>query len=419
MKSLFAGILLFSIAIYNVFATPVSEYGALKVSGGKVVGTDGKSVQIAGNSLYWTLWGGQKFYNSTVVNQVATNWNASLIRAAIGVENTDGYLELPERHIGFAKTVVDAAIENGIYVIVDWHDHNANQHIAASKEFFTEMAKTYKNTPNVIWEIWNEPDKQNGTGSQGADSWDDIRNYADSIIPVIRQYSSNLIVVGTPNWSSDPAAAAKNPISDPNVAYTLHFYAGTHGSSVRKNAETALDSGLAIFITEFGITDASGGKDDPTLYFDLAKTWLDWADSKGISWANWSLSNIDEAGSVLKVTAAPKGIWTDADLSEAGVWIRDRLLARPKFQSAIRDLPAVRGDSPGTNLYNSPTLKNGTELFWSPVSKATTVSLVDIGGRVMVPATVSNPVSLTTTPKGLYLLLVKDGRQMETFRILK
>jgi len=419
MKLSFVGILLFSITVYNLFASPVSENGALKVSGAKIVGTHGKPVQVAGNSLYWTLWGGQKFYNSTAVSQVATGWNSSLIRAAIGVENTDGYLELPERHIGFAKTVVDAAIENGIYVIVDWHDHNANKHITESKAFFTEMAKTYKDTPNVIWEIWNEPDKQNGTGTGGADSWDDIRNYADSIIPVIRQYSSNLIVVGTPSWSSDPAAALKNPVKDPNVAYTLHFYAGTHGSSYRKNAETAMSGGLAVFITEFGITDASGGKTDPTLYFDLGKTWLDWADSLGISWANWSLSNIAEAGSVLKITAAPKGIWTDADLSEAGVWIRNRLLARPKYESAIRNVPNVRGAGPTTNLANKPTVKNNAQLFWLPVSSTSTASLVDISGRVRVPATVSNPISLTTVPKGLYLLTVKDGREVQTFQILR
>ena len=76
-----------------------------------------------------------------------------------------------------------------------------------------------------------------------------------------------------------------------------------------------MQNGLAIFITQFGTTDAAYGQNDNILYLDETKEWLDWADLKGISWANWSLSNIDEPCSQLKPTAKNDGNWSEEDLS--------------------------------------------------------------------------------------------------------
>jgi hypothetical protein len=340
----------------------VAKYGALKRQGSNIVGSNGEPAQVAGPSLYWSIWGGEKFYNSAVVTKVATSWNATLIRAAIAVEFSGGYLETPDAQIAYAKAVVDAAIENGIYVLVDWHDHNANLHIPQAKAFFDEMSRTYKNTPNIIWEIWNEPDNENGTGAGNADTWKDIKNYADSIIPVIRKNSSNLIVCGTPNWSSDPASAANDPLSDNNVAYTLHFYSGTHGPSVRANAETAISKGVAVFITEFGTINTTTIKTDSTLFLDEANTWLDWADAKGLSWANWSLSNIPEACSELVPNAAANGNWTDADLSRSGKWFRDRLLSRSSLGNSDSAKVFVFANGNGSVSPDVKMVKKGTSI---------------------------------------------------------
>lgn len=367
MKFHLYAFLIINFATINLFASPVSENGVLKTNGSQIVGSQGDAVQVAGPSLYWSIWGGQNFYNKNVVNKVAKDWNASLIRAAIAVEFDGGYLKKPEKQLEYAKAAVDAAIENGIYILVDWHDHNANLHIPQAKEFFNEMAKTYKDTPNVIWEIWNEPDNENGTADNGYDTWDDIKNYADSIIPVIRKYSSNLIVVGTPRWSSDPLSASKKPLEDSNVAYTLHFYAGSHGASVRSNAEKAMQNGVALFITEFGTTDASAGKEDGKLYFNETKTWLDWADLKGISWANWSLSNINEPASELKPTAKKDGSWSDEDLSVSGLWIRERLLQRsPDYNSdSAIIITSISGNGTVSVSPDVKRVKKGTKVTFT------------------------------------------------------
>lgn len=320
-------------------ATPVERYGAIKVSGSSIIAQDGLPVQLAGPSLYWSVWGGQNYYNKDVVAWVAKDWKASLIRAAMGVDvnqtNDKGYLLSPATHTAYVKTVVDAAIANGIYVIVDWHDHDANLHIPQAKTFFAEMSKAYGNVPNLIWEIWNEPDGKNGTGSNGADSWPDIRKYADSIIPVIRANSRNLIIVGTPNWSQDVQVAATTPVSDSNTAYSLHFYAGTHGASLRAKALSALRRNKALFISEFGTTTADGGQrptatnpvDNFKIHPESTSVWLKWADSCGLSWANWSLSNKNEASAaLLNTTTGTTGGWTDAQLSPSGQYIKAHLL---------------------------------------------------------------------------------------------
>ena len=47
-----------------------------------------------------------------------------------------------------------------------------------------------------------------------------------------------------------PPTAALDPIAgDANVAYALHFYAGTHRQSLRDKAAFALERGVALFVT--------------------------------------------------------------------------------------------------------------------------------------------------------------------------
>ena len=64
--------------------------------------------------------------------------------------------------------------------------------------------------------------------------------------------------MGTPTWSQDLAAAAADPLPDANVMYALHFYAATHEDDLRHALSTAVAGGLPVFVTEFGICEASG-----------------------------------------------------------------------------------------------------------------------------------------------------------------
>lgn len=305
-----------------IVQTPVAAHGKLSVSGGRLKDEHGADVQLAGMSLFWSQWAGS-FYNPTTVATLAGDFRAGVVRAAMGVE-MGGYLQNPAVEKAKVKTVVDAAVAQGIYVIIDWHDHNATQHTSEAKAFFTEMAQAYGQTPNVIFEIYNEPVNV---------SWAQVKAYAEEVTGAIRgKGANNVVIVGTPNWSQDVDAAANNPITAyNNVAYTLHFYAGTHKQWLRDKASYAMGKGLALFVTEWGTCDASGNGG-----LDLAESqvWIDFLNQHHVSFANWSLFDKNETASALVPGASPTGPWADNALTASGKFVKQ------KIQSAAPSAPS-------------------------------------------------------------------------------
>jgi aryl-phospho-beta-D-glucosidase BglC (GH1 family) len=296
---------------------PVEDYGQLAVKGHQIVDEKGDPVSLAGVSWFWSTsgWGQERFYNKDVVKFLAEDWNVSLIRAAISVEPSGGILTDPQGNIDRATTLIDAAIEEGLYVIVDWHSHSAEDHPDAAVVFFTEIAKMYGSHPNIIYEIYNEP-------LNDTDWLTVIKPYAEKVISAIREVDpDNLIIVGTQTWSQDVNKAAAKPIKGyENIAYTLHFYAGSHGEELRKKARLAMQSGIALFVSEWGTVDANG---DGDVAGENLTAWRDFMKEHQLSHANWSLSDKDEGASLLKPGANSTGRWRDEDLTESGLYVRE------------------------------------------------------------------------------------------------
>jgi endoglucanase len=292
---------------------PVIKYGQLQVVGNRIVDYRERPVQLRGMSLFWSQWIG-KYYNADAVKWLKEDWHCNVIRAAMAVEN-DGYLTNPAFEKEKVETVVDAAIAEGIYVIIDWHDHHAFNNTQEAKIFFAQMAQQYGNQPNVIYEIFNEPEQV---------SWSAvIKPYHQSIIDTIRQYDpDNLIICGTSTWSQDVDIAANDPLEGTNIAYTLHFYSGTHKQFLRDKAKTALNKGIALMVTEFGTTDASG---DGAVDQNETALWWQFLDENKISWCNWSIADKIEGSAALRPGASPTGSWTDANLTLSGSLIRNEI----------------------------------------------------------------------------------------------
>lgn len=298
-------------------ATAVATYGALSVKGNQIVGTDGKPASLTGPSLFWsnTGWGADRYYNADVVAYLQKDWNATIVRAAIGADKNGGYAADPEGNFAKAERVIDAAIAQGIYVIVDWHAHDAEKNPALAVSFFEKIATKYGKTPNVIYEIYNEP-------LQNVDWKKQIKPYAEQVIAKIRAIDpDNLIIVGTQTWSQDVDKAAADPIKGfSNIAYTLHFYAGSHKQDLRDKAQKALDSGIALMITEWGSVNANG---DGGIDKKETELWLAFARKNNLSMCNWALNDKKEGASQLKLGTAADGKWTDTNLTEAGLYVKD------------------------------------------------------------------------------------------------
>lgn len=286
----------------------------LAVQGNRIV-ANGEPASFSGTSLFWsnTGWGGEKYYNAGAVAWVKSDWNATLVRAAMGVDESGGYLSDPNGNRNRVLAVVDAAIANDMYVIIDWHSHRAEQNQSQAIAFFQDMAQRYGNTNNVIYEIYNEPLQVSWSGT--------IKPYAQAVISAIRAIDpDNLIVVGTPTWSQDVDVASQDPITGhSNIAYTLHFYAGTHGQFLRDKARTAMDNGIALFVTEWGAVNADG---NGAVAVDNTYAWVDFMRANGISNANWALNDKAEGASSLVPDSAANGGWSDSQLTASGTLVK-------------------------------------------------------------------------------------------------
>ena len=299
----------FAFAIKSALAVP-----PITTQGNQVL-IGGQQGSLAGNSFFWSNFGGDAYYNANVVAWLKDDWNTTIVRAAMGVEASNGYLTNRSLNLNAVTSVVDAAIAEDMYVIIDWHTHHAELNTNAAVEFFGDMAQRYGNNNNVIFEIYNEPIDT---------SWDAIKAYAAPVIAAIREHSDNLIVVGTPFFSQRVDVASQNPIRGvENLAYTLHFYAGTHGEDLRNQARTALNNGIPLFVTEWGAVnaDGNGGVNESS-----TREWMAFLEENNISHLNWAINDKDEGASVLIGTeqgANNQGGWTLNLLTQSGLLSRD------------------------------------------------------------------------------------------------
>ncbi len=304
--------LILSMLIISLFSSfkapknsPVALNGKLQVVGTQLSNQKGEALMLRGASFGWhNLW--PRFYNKKAVAWLATDWKCNVVRASMGVGLDDSYLENPEYALKCVTNVVDGAIKQGIYVLIDFHSHKL--HTAEAKTFFTQMAQKYKNVPNVIYEIWNEPDYY---------TWPEVKAYSEELIQTIRAIDpDNIILVGNPHWDQDVHLVAEDPIlNQTNIMYTMHFYAGTHKQWLRDRTDAAIAKGIPIFVSECAGMEATG--DGPVDEVEW-KAFLDWMEASKISWIVWSVSDKNETCSMLLPRAPSTGNWTDDLLKSWG-----------------------------------------------------------------------------------------------------
>lgn len=311
IKKFVVALLVAAAPLLSFAGNKVSENGTLQVFGQTLVNAAGKPVQLRGVSLGWhCMW--PKYYNHTVVDHLANDWHADIVRAAIGLDHLDiSYEKQPELSLALLDSVAQAAIADDVYLLIDFHSHANNLKLA--KEFFAYTAQKYGKYPNTLFEIWNEPTEV---------QWSEIKDYANEIIPVIRKYAPNsIIIVPTPRWDQNVDDAANDPLTGyTNIMYSLHYYAATHTDYLRDKANYALSKGLPLFISESAAMLHTG---DGVLDMDSWEEWLKIADEHNLSWIAWSVSDKHETCSMLREgTAADATTWTDSDIKPWGLLVK-------------------------------------------------------------------------------------------------
>eukprot|EP00631_Chrysoreinhardia_giraudii_P003090 CAMPEP_0197419074 /NCGR_PEP_ID=MMETSP1170-20131217/4577_1 /TAXON_ID=54406 /ORGANISM="Sarcinochrysis sp, Strain CCMP770" /LENGTH=364 /DNA_ID=CAMNT_0042946155 /DNA_START=85 /DNA_END=1179 /DNA_ORIENTATION=+ len=312
--------------------TPVERWGQLVVNGTRLQSSrTGETVQLVGMSFFWTNphWHGGEFFNDGVVAELASWPGLSLIRAPVGVERPYGYLYDPDENLGRLRALMDACIARGLYCVIDWHSYEADLYVAESVNFFDIVAREYGSYPNVIFEIFNEPDPMVGERER---TWsDDVKPYAEAALAAVRRHSSNVAIVGTPWWCQKLDPVLEDPLDDAvNILYSVHFYAAWQGHDKIKDDIAAVAPVLPLFVSEFG-------HGCPHIACDVvpsrSASWIDLLDKYAISWANWAVFDKANNSNALLLPGGGyrtrAGDWdgAGADFTQGGLLTRS-LIAR-------------------------------------------------------------------------------------------
>lgn len=293
-----------------------SNAGALHVDGTRLCGSDGNPVQLKGISTHGLAWF-PGYVNEECFGELRREWKANVVRLAMYTAESGGYCTDGDKE-ALKKLVRDGvayAKSQDLYVIIDWHilsDGDPNLYLSEAKEFFAEMSGEYAAADHVLYEICNEPNGKTG--------WSEIKSYAEEVIGVIRSHDEDgVILVGTPNWSQFVDEAAADPITGyDNLMYTLHFYAATHQEDLRSRMAAALDGGLPVFVSEYGICDASGSG---AIDEEQAGKWMELLNEQKVSCVAWNLSNKEETSALLSPSCGKTNGFEEGDLSDSGKWL--------------------------------------------------------------------------------------------------
>lgn len=297
----------------NIFSDKNNE---LNVNGTNIVNSDGEKVILKGFS---TSNGDVKNFDFTYYYNDESIQN--LKKEGVNVLRL---LYLPRHYIENKESinkvyqVIESCIKNDLYVIVDWHtikEGDPNVYLDYAKGFFSELSLKYGKSPNVLYEICNEP---NDTYAGYEVNWQIICNYANEIIPIIRKNSNSIIIVGTPQSSTRIEDIDGKLLDYDNIIYALHLYTAGNFSSIDK-LKFAIEKNIPIFITEWGSGDIYNTKKLDT---KIGNEFLYAMDYYGISWVYFELGD-DE--NITEQTTVKKGMWdntfNDNNLTEPGKYI--------------------------------------------------------------------------------------------------
>ncbi|GAB3040611.1 glycoside hydrolase family 5 protein [Natronobiforma cellulositropha] len=213
--------------------------------------------------------------------------------------------------------VVERCAERNVYAIIDYHRHWGGGALQWNDPVLDEevrmywdyVAERYADEDHVIFEVYNEPTSPQLAGQLvDADGnihedWLEWLEVAQPWVDIIREYSDNVILIGSHNYSQRPEAAVLAPFEGENLAYTYHIYP-QHQISQHQGwdeYDTALESVVTpdgtpvyeehpLFVTEFGWED--GNLD--TFYLlqgtreEFGDPFLEFLESSdAISWTAW------------------------------------------------------------------------------------------------------------------------------------
>lgn len=183
----------------------------------------------------------------------------------------------------------------GMYVIIDLHmignidDANGEQMPNISQnpnifahDFWTRISKHYKDTPNVIFEVYNEP------ANIEADLW---ATKGKELIDTIRANAKDqLLIMSGVDYTKDLSWYVDHPIQDNNLAYACHIYPA-HSPFLWDKWFGQLAKEHPVIVTEWGYIDDPTTTDQDFLIgnqLDYGEKLMAYLNDHNISWLAWA-----------------------------------------------------------------------------------------------------------------------------------
>ncbi len=306
----------------------VKAYGQLAVKNGKLVSEQGVVVSLRGLSSHGLNWYPE--YTNASAMATLKKYGANVFRIAMYTDQSGGYAYEPEQNKKHMYMAIENVLSQDLYAIVDWHvmrDENPLVHIELAKQFFKEVSAHYAGHEGIIYEICNEPN--------GNTTWEDICKYAQEIIPIIRENSPEaIILVGTPNYSSDLSAPMEAPLEYENIMYSYHKYINILKADMYDAGllGKAMQVGFPVFVSEWGLAygdlESENGEcyNGEELHMEQAYEFVRYMGEHDLSWCGWSLSNKSEPRSMIRSECNKLSGWTQEDMTLGGWFMAQALM---------------------------------------------------------------------------------------------
>lgn len=215
-------------------------------------------------------------------------WYSRIVRIPVCELNTN-----PAKAYSFINPLVQQAINLGLYVIIDFHNvsdyGSGGTNQTTVLNFWKYFAPKYADSSNVLFEVYNEP--------VNPAEWAQWKSFIQPVVNAIRTVApKNIILMGSPQWSTYTKYAVANPIAGENIVYVYHIYPnqGTPTSSLLNQKFGNAANSIPVMITEFGWNKDAGYSDDIT--YGTTSNWgvpfRTYMDAHpNISWVNWVFDN--------------------------------------------------------------------------------------------------------------------------------
>ena len=290
-----------------------SDWGKLKLVGNQLSDKNGNPVQLKGWSTFSLHYKG--YCGGEGQWKMMKDYGANIVRLAMYIDDpNDGgsYKAKPDYFTNLIKQSIDETRALDMYCLVDWHILKQDNGGTGDPNTYTEMAKTFfgeisrycaeKGYDHVLYELCNEP----------TCGWENIKKYAEQVIPVITANQSDaIIVVGTDSWCQKIMEPVSSPIKNEfkkNVMYSFHYYACSHYDFLGdfRNAQ----KNIPVFVSEWSAVKFNG---DGPFCASNGDEMIASCENVGIapqvvSWCIWNWGYKKEASSFFQDNCTPNNL---------------------------------------------------------------------------------------------------------------